>query len=588
MKRIYHSLSVFLLIAGTSANYAVAQKDTTKLNQSVEVVKAYRPTITNANKVNLMPVVDDTTRFIPEFKYSIDSQPVKSGFEALPIGAANVNKLPSDNLGLGYLKLGAGTYSTPYGELFLNLPKSKIGTFGFHFRHLSSDDKIRLRSGDLVNAPYSQNNGAIFGSVNIGSTILSVDLTYKRDAMNYYGYPDLIPTNIASLPITTFGLEQAYQSGDIKVTLKNNDLSQSALKFDGGFRLGFFDAKTGQKENSGGFFGKLDYNFGQVTGTLDFALDHLSTDSILFQNPISIGTLTEDWLRVKPSVRFDGDKWTLRGGINFVAVSDKSGENSTKIYPDIEFDFRPIEEVITLYAGFGGDLVNNSYGDIAMKNYWAEPFHNVRKSDYTYVVTGGLKGKISREISYNLGLKYSQIKDLYFFLLSSYDDPTSKSVPASLVYRNAFDVIYADAGIFNLSIWFSYLLGKDLSIVLKGNYYNYNLESLPFAPHKPNFDLTASAGLKIIERLTGFVDLEVLGQRKAVVFHVDALSSAMPQTVAFQIDPSIKLNLGATYKLTNSFSLFGRVDNLLNRQNEQWLGYAGQGLRLMAGVTWSF
>ena len=131
-------------------------------------------------------------------------------------------------------------------------------------------------------------------------------------------------------------------------------------------------------------------------------------------------------------------------------------------------------------------------------------------------------------------------------------------------------------------------MGKDLSIVLKGNYYNYNLESLPFAPHKPNFDLTASAGLKIIERLTGFVDLEVLGQRKAVVFHVDALSSAMPQTVAFQIDPSIKLNLGATYKLTNSFSLFGRVDNLLNRQNEQWLGYAGQGLRLMAGVTWSF
>ena len=150
MRPIYRSLSVFLLIVALSFGAAFAQKDTTKLNQSVEVMKAYRPSISNANKVNLMPSITDTTRFSPEFMYSIESYPVSKGFAASPISAADVNKSSYKNLGAGYLKLGAGTYSTPYGELFLNLPESKTAVFGLHIRHLSSNGKTKLREGDLV------------------------------------------------------------------------------------------------------------------------------------------------------------------------------------------------------------------------------------------------------------------------------------------------------------------------------------------------------------------------------------------------------------------------------------------------------
>ncbi|MCX6239629.1 MAG: hypothetical protein NTY07_19120 [Bacteroidia bacterium] len=586
MRQIYRSLSLWLLVAGISVEYAVAQKDTTKLNQSVEVVKAYSPSISNANKVNLLPVIDDTTRFTPEFKYSIDSKPVKTGFTASPIGAADVKGLPSKDLGLGYLKLGAGTYSTLYGEFFLNVPKSQVGTFGLHLRHLSTDGKTNLSEGDLVDAPYSQNNGELFGSVNLGSTILSGELSYNRDAMRYYGYPVALPANISQFP-SFYGLRQAYQNGDFKVSLKNSEKSKSDLNFNGGLRLGFFDAKTGQKETSESLFGKFDYNFGQVYGILDLSFDHLSTDSIYIENPSGIGTKTEDWIRIAPSVRLDGDNWSLRGGINFVGLSDKNDANTTRIYPDFEFNFKPVDDVLTLYAGFKGDLKNNRYSDIANENYWTDPRHNVRNTDYTYIISGGLKGKISREISYNVGLKYSQVKDLYFYVLNGF---SSGSSTAPAFYNNAFDLTYDNAGIFNLSTEFSYVSGKDLSVVLKGNYYNYKLESLSFAPQKPNFDFTTSAGFRIIDRLTGFADFEVIGERKALVYLFDNLSSSLPvtQTKVFSIDPLIRINLGATYDLTNKFKLFGRVDNLLNMQNEQWLGYTSQGLRLMAGATFSF
>jgi len=584
MRQIYYSLPVFLLIVAMSAGSAFAQRDTTKLNQSVEVMKAYHPSISNANKVNLLPVASDTTRFTPEFKYSIDSQPVKTGFAASPIGAADVNGRPTKDLSPGFLKLGAGTYSTLYGEFFLNLPKSNFATFGLHLRHLSSDGKIKLREGDLVEAPYSQNNAAIFGAINVGELVLSTDLTYNRDAVRYYGYPVAIPAN----SVAGYGLKQIYQGGDIRIVLKNNEKSQSEMKFNSGFHLDFFDSKTGQKETNAGFFGKFDYNFGEVRGILDLSYDHLATDSINIGSPAAPRSKTEGWLRIAPSVRLDGDNWSLRGGIKFIAVQDKVEGNSTKLYPDFEFNFKPIEGMLTLYAGFNGDFKSNSYSDIANENYWADPRHNVRNTDYSYIVSGGLKGKLTREISYNVGMKYSKAKDLYFYVQNSFDDFSSSTSPAPVIYNNAFDLAYDNAGIFNLSTEFSYVSGKDLSVVLKGNYYNYTLESLPFAPQKPNFDMTASAGFRIIDRLTGFTDLEVIGKRKALVKYFSPLSSEVPADKVFSMDPSVRLNIGATYEMTSKFKLFGRVDNLLNLQNEMWLGYASQGLRLLAGVTYSF
>jgi hypothetical protein len=588
MRQIYRSLSVILLIAGFSVEYAVAQKDTTKLNQSVDVMKAYSPSMSNANKINQLPVIDDTTRFTPEFKYSIDSQPIKSGFTASPIGAADVNGVRSKDLGLGYLKLGVGMYNTLYGDFFLNVPKSKIGTFGVHLRHLSSEGQIKLKEGDLVDAPYSQNNGGLFGSVILGSTILSGELSYDRDAMRFYGYPVAIPTNISLLPYNQYGLSQAYQNGNFKITLKNSEKTMSDLNFDGGIRLGFFDALTGQKETSGGLFGKFDYNFDPYHGILDISVDHFSTDSIHLDSQSLPGTKTEDWIRITPSVRLDGDDWSLRGGINFVGVSNKNDGNSAKLYPDFEFNYRPIKEILTLYASLKGDLKNNRYGDIAKENYWADPRHNVRNTDYTYIISGGLKGKISHEISYNIGLKYSQIKNLYFYAQNSFSDLTSNKMPSPEIYNNAFDVVYDNAGIFNLSTEFSYISGKDLSVVLKGNFYNYNLERLKFASQMPTFDLTATTNFRIIERLTGFADLGIIGNRKALIYYFDLLSNTGPVIHEFSIDPTIRINLGATYDYSSKLKLFGRVDNLLNRQNEQWLGYTSQGLRLMAGATYSF
>ena len=70
--QIKYILLLFLL---GSATIVFAQRDTT-LTQEVEVVKAYKPSISDANKINDMPKMDEEQPQKPTFNYSIFSQPV--------------------------------------------------------------------------------------------------------------------------------------------------------------------------------------------------------------------------------------------------------------------------------------------------------------------------------------------------------------------------------------------------------------------------------------------------------------------------------------------------------------------------------
>jgi len=581
MKQTYIRLS-FVVLAQLAilSEQAYCQRDTTKLNQDVEVVKPYRPSISNANKLNLLPVIDDTTRFTPEFKYSIESRPVTSGFTSGPITAAEIKGQQDKNLGFGYLKLGAGVYNTTYGEFFFNNPKSQNGTFGLHFRHLASQGTIKLSEGDLVDAPYSQNNGEIFGSRVIGGSTLSARVSYQRDVVRFYGYPDTIPFNISSLQASApyFGSRQQFQKTEIQVGLKSNEGLRSIFNYKSGIRYHYFDTKTGQQENAGGFFADFDYEFDKFRGFIESSFDHFTTNGIsLSQNPP--GNKQSSWLKISPSVLFSGDNWSLQGGVNFYSVADNQGGNISKLYPKINFNFIPVEKIMTLYAGVDGYLQNCNYSTIAYENNWVDPKHNVINADHQYILFGGLKGKITSQISYNVGAKYSSVKDMHFYVLRS------TNFPSPFIYNNAFDLIYDNAGILNMSAEISYVNGKDYFLLFKGNYYNYTLENLEFAPHLPNFTIDATAGFRIIDKLTGFSDIVVTGQRKALIQYSPL---AVPNMEAVTLNTVLRINLGAEYTLHDNFKIFGRIDNLLNQHYDQWLGYTSQGLRLIAGITYSF
>jgi len=588
----YLHLTILLLFLVNFVITTSAQKDTTKLNQSVEVMKAYHPSMSKANKLNLLPLFEDTTRFTPEFKYSIDSRPITAGFSASAIQAADVNNTKAKDLGIGDFKVGVGTSNSILGSFSLSVPKSQSGSFGLRLNHNSSDGFVHLRGGDRVAAPWSQTGAGLYGTVNLGSSILVANLSYDRYAMNYYGYTGSLPRKIDSLTTLNYGLNQVYEKGNLDVAVRSVGKNNSLLKFNTGVRLGFFDAKTSQKEQSSGLYGLFDYDFGEVHGLLNLSFDQFTTDNIAL-GASGTGTTNKGWLRMAPSARLAGDIWTFRGGVKFVAVSDKIEGNRTKLYPDLEFVLNPVGDYVKLYAGIDGDLKQTNYSQIALDNYWVDPSHNFRNTDQSYKAFVGLKGKISRELSYNMALNYSRVKDLYFYALASY----ASMLPQTMVYENRFKPLYDNGSIANLTGELSYLSNSNFNIIVKGNFSHYSLDSLPFAPQKANLELSATSTFPIIEKLSSFIDIGYVGARQALVYPQSTSQTALGYSnstiavsipVVFQIDPIFQLNVGATYQLQQKLRLFGRVENLLNQRNEQWLGYSSQGIRLLVGISFLF
>ena len=81
MNRSYFYHISLLLLTFIVVNSVSAQKDSTKLRQEVEVVKAYQPSVSDAFKINDIPQIKDDKREKPTFDYKINSQPVFSTFE---------------------------------------------------------------------------------------------------------------------------------------------------------------------------------------------------------------------------------------------------------------------------------------------------------------------------------------------------------------------------------------------------------------------------------------------------------------------------------------------------------------------------
>jgi len=225
-KQLYIAVNLFILALLLVGETAIAQKDTVRLRQEVEVTKAYQPTILDAVKINDIPKIKPEQTEVPTFDYSIYSKPVFSTFDVAPVTAAKMVGDPRPEMGNGLLKLGFGNYMTPYGELFFNAQPDKKSNFGMHFKHLSSSGKINLLNDDKVEAPQSGNQAEIFGAKFYNKSTLSGSLAYNRKAFNYYGYAgDELSDSQKEQMIPFWGDKQWFSKGTMDVHLKSQTLS---------------------------------------------------------------------------------------------------------------------------------------------------------------------------------------------------------------------------------------------------------------------------------------------------------------------------------------------------------------------------
>ena len=87
----------------------------------VRVVKPYTPTLSGAEKIQLLPNLEEEIPFTPpRFTYQLYPKRYESEFKVVPIKSARMIKPSLNRLYKSELTLGFGNYLTPLAELKLN------------------------------------------------------------------------------------------------------------------------------------------------------------------------------------------------------------------------------------------------------------------------------------------------------------------------------------------------------------------------------------------------------------------------------------------------------------------------------------
>lgn len=582
-----HFFLIFFLagILLTGSNQAFAQKDTTKLRQEVEVTKAYQPTITDAVKINDIPEIKPDQTETPSFDYSIYSKPVFSTFNLTPVAAAKMVGDPKAEMGMGMLKLGFGNYLTPYGEFFFNSKPDKKSNFGMHFMHLSSNGKVKLLNDDKVNAPESENQAEIFGKKFFRNSTLSGSLAFDRKAFTYYGYTgQQLTDDEKEQMIPYFQDKQYFSKGTAKVNLKSESLSQYDFNYDFGIKFHYLITKTGQTEQNTILSGDMNKKFGKTIGRLNASIVNYHADSIWNNSKDAFGGKDQLFINLNPSAKWATDNASFMAGINTSLVSEDGDKLSLLVWPNVKAEWSPVERILTLFAGVDGHLQHNSYSAVAAGNPYVDPYHDVANTNYKYVFSGGLKGKLSSKTNYVAGASYSKIEDQHFYILYGRDVFNLSAVgPRQL--NNTFDWVYDDLKVLKLSGEIMHSVSDNFSVHLAGNYYSYELGTIQQAWQMPNFDLAFSAAYKPTGQLKFTTDLFLVGQRKAIVSE-PPLSSAPSMIV--EMDPIIDLNAGVDYQFSEKLNFFFKLNNFGFQKYEQWLGYTNKGFNGLAGISFQF
>jgi hypothetical protein len=563
---------------------AQAQRDTT-LRQEVEVVKSFSPAAMDAQKINDIPVIRDTEHKKPNFEYSIFSQPVFSTFSVTSLQAATIIGKPKEEVGFGLLRLGAGNYNKPYGELFFNNRNAKNSIFGIHLKHLSSHGNIKLEGGDKVKSPYSDNEAEMFIKHMFRRSTLSMNLNFNHNGFNYYGYPgeNPIPDSIA-LWSPYLGDRQTFTRGGIHIGLQNLAAGKRDPSTGFDFRYNHFGTKTGQHEHFGNFTMYFKRPADVVTFHIDAGAEHSQTTNLSVDTLNEQQTRKQTWIFGKPAVFFGNETINLKAGVNLWMNFDSHYKTNFRITPNVRFNFIPVKELISVFAGIDGNYHHNYYSTIAYQNPFVNPELSVRNHFEKFRFYGGFDGKFSSRTNFKIQVDHSSFVGHPFYYMKQSVVGLPTSLPVAPYINNVFDVLYDDMKMLKFNGEITHTVGEKLNLLLGASVYKYNMAVEEEAWHMPAFDATLAVAYQVTDRLRVATDIYAIGKRNALI---NNLSVAEGHEI-YPMDMVIDLNVRGIYDITGKLSAFAQLNNFGFQKYERWLGYPAQGFNFLGGISFSF
>jgi len=554
------------------------EQDTIKTDV-INVIKPYKPTISDAFKVKEAPTLDDEeTLTKKKIKYNIFSFPVASTFTPAKGKAASVDKTEKARLFDNYATLGVGTYTTILGEIYLNHELGRGESMSAYLGHHSSGGGIEdvLLDDDFLdsklNLSYSKRGRDLTWTIGGG---------FQLQSYNWYGVaqPRFVQTDVYGLDVG-HTYTNGYVSGDID--FEDGYIKSGSVLFRRfGDNLGSgenrFKAKTTVDVPVKGELVSTTVNIDYLGGAFDRS--YFATEELKYGN-FQIG--------ISPTYQLKQDNLTVDVGFTATYLNDtEASKNKFFIYPKISATYRLVDEVLIAFGGVKGGLIQKSYYGFAQDNPFVSPTLFITPTDQQYNAELGLKGKLSNTMSYSVhgGYQSERAKPLYVnnTINSGEVETTNYS------YGNSFDIVYDNVSTLSVGGELNVDVNRNFTLGIKGDYFVYNTKTEEEAWNLPDIKASVFLDYQITEQWFAGANLFFTGERKDVFR--DSTIITIPGDSSNSIvtlDSYFDVNANVGYHINDRFSVFIKGNNLFGEEYTKWQNTPVQGIQFLAGATYKF
>lgn len=535
-----------------------------------------------AYRMNESPKIIDTTITAPVTEYPLMVLQFPTSIDVQPIEPATVKtegKLAQ--LYHNYLKLGIGTEMMPLGEFYFDSKRSRKYLYGAHVKHLSSFGNFP----NYAPATFDRTKLSTYGALNQDNYTLKGEAHYGNQGLHYYGWR--IPTD----SIHRDSLSQRFQDIGGSANFIYHKKDSAHVNFKTGFEYNHF---AGQKplngdeeiwrpvENYIAFTSGAWYKLGKEIYAADFNVryngynygDRFDTNQVYLDSGIQIKNTV---VNLKPSITTYLMDNRVKAKIGMDLVINGGEKTKAYIYPLVEAKYSLFNDILIPYVGLKGGLKQVTYKSLVDINEFILPNLQMRNEHTAIDAYGGIKGTLSKRMSFNVSASFAKVKDKLLFITDTMYSPGNK-----------FNIIFDTLNLTTIEGSLSYQLAEKIKIDGIGRFYSYDLKHNAYAWNLPQWQAILRGSYNLYDKFLVNLDLNFEGGRYALVYEMEEDVTEENSQLAKNLGLIADINLGIEYRYNKRISAFAQVNNVASQRYMRWYNFPVQPLQFMGGVTFRF
>ena len=566
-------LTTLVLLTGTSMTLAQGGEIELEIEAKREVEPAYRLTE--------QPVIMDTVYPTPTANFPLLTMHYEPFLEIRPIEAATVKmveKLPQ--LYNGYARLGIGSVFMPLAEVYYNNTRTRKYNYGFHLQHLSSFGG----QPNVAPSGFDRTNLRAFGGVNEKRYDWLAEFNYNNRGLHFYGIPnEHADADSIAQRFNTIGGKGSFSSHRHDSLGVNWKIGMEYRHFNDKKREPDSLSDWRARENYFGISGGGWFQWGDEVFTADADIKYngyrygVEGDTLL--NALDSGLVTNNTLiSIRPGITTYSKNKRFKAKAGVDVTFSLGAQKRAYLYPNAEVKYSLFDDILIPYAGLRGGMTQQSFKLLTDINEFSLSNVNLRNEHKAIEGYIGLKGTLSKRISFNIGASFAHYKDRALFITDTL-----------FTSGNRFAVIYDTMNVAMVEGSLAYQLKEKTKIDLIGRFYSYNALNNTYAWNLPQIQVILRGSHNLYDKFIFTADLNFEGGRRALVYDseeedVTEENNQLAKTLGFIAD----VNLGVEYRYNKRISGFVNFNNVAAQRYRRWYNYPVQGLQVMGGVTFRF